>query len=506
MTVRPLAAGRGLLARTPLQVKLIVAVLALVTVALVLIGLASAAALEGYLVGRLDGQLALVADRYRHEDDQFGPRVGRGPGPPSPYRVLKRDANGGFLNVPNESLDEDEPPPRLPSEAAWFSEHAGKTATVPAASGDGRWRVVVEPTGDGDNVVVAASLAGIDSTTRQLRTIDLVVSLVVLVLLAGAGAAIVRASLRPLVEIEQTARAIAAGDLTRRVPERDPRTEVGRLGRALNTMLAQIESAFGARAASEASARRSEEQARRSEDRMRRFVADASHELRTPLTTIRGFAELYRQGAGRDPVELDRLMRRIEGQAARMGLLVEDLLLLARLDQQRPLGRDPVDLLALAAEAVNDARAVAPDRQIELVLGTGDDGDSGQGSALVVLGDDQRLRQVLANLVNNALTHTPAGSPVEVRVGAAPLDGRPGAAVEVVDHGPGLTPEQAERVFERFYRADPARSHAGGGTGLGLSIVAALVAVHGGTVQVDSVPGRGARFRVVLPLAPAQRA
>ena len=235
---------------------------------------------------------------------------------------------------------------------------------------------------------------------------------------------------------------------------------------------------------------------------MRRFVADASHELRTPLTTIRGFAELYRQGAGRDPAELDRLMRRIEDQAAGMGLLVEDLLLLARLDQQRPLERSPVDLLALAAEAVNDARAVAPDRRIELVLGSGEGGGDDVATALIVLGDEQRLRQVLANLVGNVLTHTPAGSPVEVRVGAAPLDGRPGAAVEVVDHGPGLTPEQAERVFERFYRADPARSHADGGTGLGLSIVAALVAVHVGTVQVDSVPGRGARFRVVLPLAP----
>ncbi|HEY4725343.1 MAG TPA: ATP-binding protein, partial [Actinomycetota bacterium] len=253
------------------------------------------------------------------------------------------------------------------------------------------------------------------------------------------------------------------------------------------------ESAFGARAASEASARRSE-------DRMRRFVADASHELRTPLTTIRGFAELYRQGAARDPAELDRLMRRIEDQAARMGLLVEDLLLLARLDTERPLDRQPVDLLALAAEAVNDARAVAPDRRIELVLG-GDDG-ADQAAALVVLGDEQRLRQVLANLVNNALTHTPAGSPIEVRVGTSTLDGRPGVAVEVVDHGPGLAPEQAERVFERFYRADPARSPADGGSGLGLSIVAALVAVHGGTVAVDSVPGRGARFRVVLPLAP----
>jgi two-component system OmpR family sensor kinase len=193
-------------------------------------------------------------------------------------------------------------------------------------------------------------------------------------------------------------------------------------------------------------------------------------------------------------------MRRIEDQAASMGLLVEDLLLLARLDQQRPLDRHPVDLLALAADAVHDARAVAPDRRIELVLGA-ENGDPA-GTALVVLGDDRRLRQVLANLVNNALTHTPAGSPVEVRVGASTLDGRPGAAVEVVDHGPGLAPGQAERVFERFYRADPARSHADGGTGLGLSIVAALVAVHGGTVGVDTVPGRGARFRVVLPLAP----
>jgi two-component system OmpR family sensor kinase len=496
MTPRPLAAGRRLAARTPLQVKLIAAVLVLVTVALLLIGLASAAALHGYLVGRLDDQLAQVADRFSH-DGRFGPGAGpgggRGPGPPSPYLVQRRGSNGEITdNIPADSLDESEHPPRLPSDAAWFQTHAGRAATVPATAGGGHWRVVVQPTDDGDSVVVAASLDAIDSTTRQLRLIDLGVSLVVLAVLAGVGAAIVRASLRPLVEIEQTARAIAAGDLTRRVPDRDPRTEVGRLGRALNTMLAQIESAFGARAASEASARRSE-------DRMRRFVADASHELRTPLTTIRGFAELYRQGGARDPAELDRLMRRIEDQAARMGLLVEDLLLLARLDQQRPLDRRPVDLLALAAEAVNDARAVAPDRRIELVLG-GHDGD--RERVLVVLGDDQRLRQVLANLVNNALTHTPAGSPIEVRVGAESLDGRPGAAVEVVDHGPGLTPEQSERVFQRFYRADPARSHADGGTGLGLSIVAALVAVHGGTVGVDSVPGRGARFRVVLPLAP----
>jgi two-component system, OmpR family, sensor kinase len=495
MTLRPLAAGRRLLARTPLQVKLIAAVLVLVTVALALIGLASVAALDGYLVGRLDDQLQLVA---RGSAGAGPPEFdGRGPGhrgPPSPYLVQYRLADGRLDEQDENPLEQGRPPPRVPDDPAWFEANAGETTTVPAAGGGGRWRVAVAPRrdGSGGSVVVAASLDGIDATIRQLRLIDLGVSLIVLAALAGVGAAIVRASLRPLVEIEQTARAIAAGDLTRRVPERDPGTEVGRLGRALNTMLAQIESAFGARAASEASARRSE-------DRMRRFVADASHELRTPLTTIRGFAELYRQGAARDPAELDRLMRRIEDQAARMGLLVEDLLLLARLDTERPLDRQPVDLLALAAEAVNDARAVAPDRRIEVVLG-GDDGD--HDGVLVVLGDDRRLRQVLANLVNNALTHTPAGSPIEVRVGTSTLDGRPGAAVEVVDHGPGLAPEQAERVFERFYRADPARSPADGGSGLGLSIVAALVAVHGGTVAVDSVPGRGARFRVVLPLAP----
>ncbi|HEY6706149.1 MAG TPA: HAMP domain-containing sensor histidine kinase [Actinomycetota bacterium] len=495
MTVRPLATGRRLLERTPLRVKLIVAVLTLVTVALVLIGTASVAVLDRYLVGRLDDQLELVARGSAGERPSGLPGPGRDHrGPPSPYLVQYRFANGQLDEEVKNPLDEDQPTPHVPDDAAWFSANSGKVVTVPASGGAGRWRVAVQPRrdGSGGSVVVAASLDPIDSTTRQLRLIDLGVSLVVLAVLAGAGAAIVRASLRPLVEIEQTARAIAAGDLARRVPDRDPGTEVGRLGRALNTMLAQIESAFSARAASEASARRSE-------DRMRRFVADASHELRTPLTTIRGFAELYRQGAARDPAELDRLMRRIEDQAARMGLLVEDLLLLVRLDQQRPLDRSPVDLLALAADAVTDASAVAPDRRIELVLGSGDDRPR---HALVVLGDSERLRQVLANLVGNALRHTPAGSPVEVRVGEAAFDGRPGAAVEVVDHGPGLTPEQTERVFERFYRADPARSGADGGTGLGLSIVAALVAVHGGTVQVDSVAGRGARFRVVLPLAP----
>ncbi len=515
---RPWWAGGRLLAGTPLRLKLTAAVLLLVTVTLALISVASVTVLRGYLVGRLDDQLGAVARRFERPPPTQG-RGGHPPGPPSPYRIEFRGATGQFTGeIPADLLEEDQPPPRLP-DAAWFRAHADERVTVPATEGGGHWRIVVQPLADGSggSVVVAASLDGIDSTVGRLQRIDLIVSLVVLLVLAGVGAAIVRASLRPLVEIEQTAGAIAAGDLTRRVPDRDPRTEVGRLGRALNSMLAQIEAAFRARAASESmarrseeaarrseeAARRSEEAARRSEDRMRRFVADASHELRTPLTTIRGFAELYRQGGSREPGELDRLMRRIEDQAARMGLLVEDLLLLARLDQQRPLQRRPVDLLAVAADAVHDLRAVAPDRRVELVLGSGDDGPRG---VLVVLGDEQRLRQVIANLLSNALTHTPAGSPVEVRAGISRLSGVPAVALEVVDHGYGLTPQQAERVFERFYRADPARSHAAGGTGLGLSIVAALVAAHGGIVEVDSVPGQGATFRVLLPLAPGDQA
>jgi two-component system OmpR family sensor kinase len=220
---------------------------------------------------------------------------------------------------------------------------------------------------------------------------------------------------------------------------------------------------------------------------MRRFVADASHELRTPLTSIRGFAELYRQGAAPKPADVARVLRRVEDAAAQMGVLVDDLLLLARLDQQRPLDRAPVDLVALAADAVNDARAVAPDRAISLDVAAGD--------AAIVRGDELRLRQVLANLVSNALSHTPAGRPVHVEVAV-----RSGEVhLSVRDRGPGLAAEDAARIFERFFRADMSRTRSAGGTGLGLSIVAALVAAHGGQVGVDTAPGQGATFWVRLP-------
>jgi two-component system OmpR family sensor kinase len=394
-------------------------------------------------------------------------------------------------------------------------------------------------------LVVAANLGDIGALTHRLVLFDLIVGAVIVVVLAAVGAAVVQANLRPLNDIELTAGQIARGHLDHRIPERDPRTEIGSLGQSLNTMLSQVERAFHAQ-------EESEQAAHRSEERMRRFIADASHELRTPLTTIRGFAEYYRQrggvrkdqspssgtnGGSPEPVnghspealtpeDLDRIMRRLEAEASRMGLLVEDLLELARLDQQRPLDLAPVDLLTLAADAVQDARLVAPDRPVDLSVAP--------GAAFIVDGDEQRLRQVIGNLVNNALTHTPPGTPVRVKIASGtlappagePANGRgkegepgPGAAVppvvppavapvvpavvlDVEDDGPGMTAEQSQRVFERFYRADQARNRASGGTGLGLAIVAGLVEAHGGTVSVRTAPGEGADFRVKLPLSP----
>ncbi|WP_325050831.1 sensor histidine kinase [Actinomadura spongiicola] len=473
--------------RTSLRVKLIAGMLVLVTLGMTVMAAAGASVLRQYLVGRADDQLRgsvgravdQVVEGLRSGQREINVRI-----PSEMYAQVR--ATSGSIVWQNSAWSESGHP-RLPDD---MSERMDRPFTVNGTGGS-QWRILAAPV-SGGVLVLAFSLEEVDRTVRSLVTIDAIVGLLVLSVLVGLGVLVVRASLRPLAAVEETAGAIAAGDLSRRVPEGDPRTEMGRLGRSLNTMLAQIEAAFGARADSEAAARRSEETARRSEERMRRFIADASHELRTPLTAIRGFAEFYRQGAARTPEELDRLIGRIEDTASRMGLLVEDLLLLARLDRQRPIERRPVDLLAVAADAVQVARVLAPERKIDLSV----EG----GLAYQVRGDEARLRQVLGNLLTNALTHTPKGTPVDVRLSPGTLRDAPAVSVEVADSGPGLAPEQAERVFERFYRADEARSRAGGGTGLGLAIVAALVAAHDGLVEADSSSGEGATFRVVLPL------
>ncbi|MCA1712896.1 MAG: HAMP domain-containing histidine kinase [Actinobacteria bacterium] len=453
----------------PLRIKLVAALTVLVALALLVSGFAASAALRGYLMDRVDENLVRtvqLADRRGPARDDR-PRLRR----PDEYAVQLYAPDGTVARAFAAAA------PVVPP-----GQVAARTGRPFTAGGAGRqWRVVVVPLGAGV-VAVAADLSEVSRTLHRLALLELGIGAVVLLLFAGIGYGVVRTSLRPLVEVEETAEAIAAGDLTRRVPEDDPRTEVGRLARALNAMLGQIEHAFRSQQASETAARTSEE-------RMRRFVADASHELRTPLTSIRGFAELYRQGAVPVGADLDRVMGRVEGEAARMGLLVEDLLLLARLDQQRPLQQEPVDLLVLATDAVHDAQAVAPDRTITLEVSAYD--------APVVIGDDARLRQVFGNLLGNALTHTPDGTPVTVRVSTADRS----AVVEVQDEGPGLPPDAAARAFERFYRADASRTRAQGGSGLGLSIVAALVEAHGGTVELDTAVGAGATFRVRLPLA-----
>jgi two-component system OmpR family sensor kinase len=274
--------------------------------------------------------------------------------------------------------------------------------------------------------------------------------------------------------MEQTAGAIAAGDLSRRVERADDRTEVGRLGLALNAMLTQIESAFKAREASER--------------KLRSFVADASHELRTPLAAVRAYAELFARGADRRPDDLERAMAGITRESERMSLLVQDLLLLARLDEGRPLLREPVQLDEVVGEAVDAARAVEPDRPIEL-----------DAEEAVVLGDRDRLRQIVDNLLSNVRSHTPPAAHVHVRVGRR--DGN--AVIEVQDSGPGLSAKDAERVFERFYRADKSRARASGGVGLGLSIVAAVAEAHGGSVAAIARDRAGATFRITLPAVTA---
>ncbi|WP_245950630.1 sensor histidine kinase [Saccharothrix carnea] len=358
----------------------------------------------------------------------------------------------------------------------------GDAVDLRAADGSGRWRAVARPVaGSAGTVIAAAPLAEVDATIARLRTTSLVSGAVLLLLLTAVGWFALGRGLRPLRRIEHTAAAIADGDLTRRVPGlAAPTTEIGHLATSLNTMLGQLEQAFADRAAAEA--------------RMRTFLADVSHELRTPLFGIKGSTELYRMGALPGRADVDEAMRRIDGEATRLTALTEDLLLLARLDEapEGRLDRAPMDLRTLAIDARHDLRALDPSRPVEL---TGPGG--GPPGPAPVHADEDQLRQVVANLVGNAATYTPPGT--TVRIGVGTVNGR--AVLEVADEGPGLTADQAARVFDRFYRADRSRNRTGSANaGLGLAIARSLARAHDGDVELDTALGRGARFRLTLPL------
>jgi two-component system OmpR family sensor kinase len=335
-------------------------------------------------------------------------------------------------------------------------------------SGGAAYRVLAQRDPRGDVNVVAVPLRATDQTLQRLLLVEGLVIAGVLALLGLFAWIIVRVGLLPLDRMGHTAAAIAGGDLSHRVETTDARTEVGRLGTSLNSMLDRLEDAFAEREASQ--------------ERLRAFIADASHELRTPLASIRGYAELYRMGAARSQQDVGKAMRRIEDEGARMGVLVEDLLTLARLDEIREAPHAPVDVAKLARDAVDDARATAPDRDIGLHV----------AGPATTLGDADQLRQVLANLLRNALVHTPAGTPIEVSVD-------PGVRLEVRDHGRGLPTDDSDALFERFWRAEGGRERGKGGAGLGLAIVAAIVSAHGGSVKAANANGGGASFVVELP-------
>jgi two-component system OmpR family sensor kinase len=457
-----------------LRMRLLAAVVGLVAAALVTTGTVGVTLLRGYLVHQVDAQLK-VGVRVLSRPANSTPSPGSGGQLPTPFWFTDLDPTGAVVRQRGGSGTPGEATPDLFGvDMAKVRAEAGNAFTVPSTTGGAGFRVraVANAEGTGSRTV-AISLDSVTATVGRLETITWLVALVVLLVLAALAMLAVRLGLRPLENVERTAEDIAAGDLSRRVPPGPPGTEIGRLSETLNAMLAQIESAFAAR--------------EHSETVLRQFIADASHELRTPLTTVRGYAELARKGALTDDEQQRRAMVRIEAEATRMGGLVEDLLLLAHLDQQRPLKLAKVDLAALTADAVGDARVRAPGRPI--------DSTTPDGPVFVDV-DADRMRQVLANLVGNALTHTPGNTPVHVSLRR---DGDR-VCLKVADEGPGLPPEQVARLFERFYRVDASRSRSHGGSGLGLSIVQAIVLASDGVVIGTSEIGRGTEFVVTLPV------
>jgi two-component system OmpR family sensor kinase len=464
-----------------LRTRLLLALVALVAAGLAVAGAVTYTDQRSFLYKRVDQQLQSSYDLVERQMDEYAGATQPGAAgvddrgnldiapPPGTYGQ-RRDATG--TRVIKSHAFSYLPAPKLPAKIPISADpHHPKLFTVGCVGGsDDHYRALAESGPDGVTVV-AISLHDATATLHHLLLVEAIVAAIVLASLAVLAWWIVRLGLRPLDRMGETAAAIAAGDLSHRVSPAESRTEVGRLGLSLNGMLEQIEQAF---------AKRTE-----SEDRLRHFLADASHELRTPLASIRGYAELFRIGAAREPDDVEKAMRRIEQESARMGVLVDDLLTLARSDALPEPAREPVDLARLALDARDDAQALAPDRRVALEA----------NGPVTVLGDARQLRQVLGNLTGNALAHTPAGTPIELRVAR---DGDEGL-FEVRDHGPGLPTGDSAALFERFWRAEAGRGRGPAGSGLGLAIVAALVAAHGGRAEAANAPGGGATFTVWLP-------
>ena len=492
-----------------LRLRLLVGLAALVLGGLLVFGAGTYLSLDHFLRGRLDQQLTTAAQSIAQSQRPQGDGLHRDGGLPSggsTSTTLPVEPGGGGPTAPDNVddnlihnlvgpdlyvavLDADgatvHTTPARTSTGAGAPElsPAVRTGSLPAtgakvidtsaAQGGSAERVAVAALPDGGRVVVAGTLRPVTQTLHRLLLIEAAAGATVILVTLGLGVALARMATKPLEDIAEAADAISAGDLDRRLTITDPRTEAGRVGTAFNAMLSDIQQAFARRDATEG--------------RLRRFVADASHELSTPLTSIRGYAELFHRGLADRPDDLATAMGRIEAESIRMSRLVDDLLLLAKLDSGRPIETQPVDLAAVVNDAAGDLRVVAPDWPVTVDV----------PDTLLVLGDEDRLRQVVANLTSNAHRYTPPGTAITLRARA---DGDRGV-IEVADQGPGLDAEQAAKVFERFYRVDAARSRAAGGSGLGLAIVASLTESMGGEATVDTAPGRGTTFRISIPHA-----
>ena len=476
-----------------LRNRLVLGVVILSTLGFITSGVVAQKQLESFLIHQIDDQLVNVAsgalprvnragivDDYEFQERRGLVEEDDDETPPTPLNQVPTsisltllDGNGAVVAGIGGDLNtvsvRDYIAGYSPEEVAEFE---GEPFTVRAEGENFRVLALPLPSSLG-SVAIAQSLNDVDRTLTRLQWLFFLIGFVIVGLIALASRSVIKVGLKPLSDVEVTAAQIAAGDLSARLPEANPTTEVGRLTTSLNTMLARIEESFAIR--------------KTSEDKLRRFVADASHELRTPLTAIRGFAELHRQGAVTGEEETKQLLARIEGESIRMGSLVEDLLLLARLDQAREMERLPVDIAKVTRDAVASAQVAGPSHPISL---------TGDVDELYTLGDQHRIHQVVANLLANARTHTPAGTAIAVSIAQS----SDGVRIAVSDSGPGLSEEDQRRIFERFYRADSSRvRNDGEGSGLGLSIVDAVMNAHRGSVSVDSEVGKGSTFTLFFP-------